>query len=187
MTGYTIGELNFVDRDDAEKIATLANTMQRLKSLYISGPSFKQKWIPANDDPVKVATVMHYSERMIAELGDRIRWAEEAKAEYTKARETYEQAARRRNEIATTIEKRISAARLQERTRSQLRAAFAKYLDLADGQHRIAAKFMLQAYPDARKLVPDIFDEPIDTTPNKRIDRSYRLNEDDRTDTEIDT
>jgi len=159
QTGYSLSvSLNFVRREDAEAVAALARTFDRLETDYLSGPSFKRKWKPVLPNAaIGVTEERHYSEARASVCAEAILKHEIDKKEYDKQRADFAQVGELRAKIYGRIAATLDSARATRRLQLRLREQFTRYLDLADGNRRTACRFMLAAYPGSDETIPDCF------------------------------
>lgn len=163
---FSVGGLYFSNRQDALRVLdTLAVCPSRHDLSYVSGPSYQQKGTPSDND-LSIAEIRVLSEQTANNRAAAIAESERAKKQWEIRNSAYQSAQIKRRQIAEEITER--RARLQDREieRIQVREQHARYLDLADGNRRTAARFLLAALPKAKMLCPELFefraDEPAD-------------------------
>lgn len=72
----------------------------------------------------------------------------------TQKKKAYDDISAKRLTIAKGFSERITEARACLRKLGFLEAEYKRYLDLAEGDATIAARFMKSAYPDSPAIVP---------------------------------
>lgn len=156
MPGYALGPIYFARKEDADQVAALANTFERLNQEYIPGPGYRKRWEKrTNEDEVKVERLL--SPTRALGMAEEIRRFEVAKERFDKEKREYEKQSGDRSRISTKIRRLVAEVQAAESTRQRLRAEFDRYLELADGMHRVACRFMLKAFPDAEQHIPEKF------------------------------
>lgn len=160
LTAYFIGsspgEFTTLDRDHAMRVVDAMNSQPAIHAFYIPGPTLEQKAIQRTD-PYVINSKPLYSEAMVAKVGEQIQRFAVEKKDYDEAKADYEKTRRAREQIAERIHYRIDAAYTKDRRRRDLLALHGRYLELANGDRTIAARFLRRAHPDALDVLPDVF------------------------------
>ena len=157
VNGYALPSgLYFVNEADARRIADLATACPRVTAEYIPGPGYRMRWAPA-DGPVEVSTKRHFSPEKAQANAERIARYEREKAAYQSAKNAADDAQRKRRAIVERVTSAIEQARARQNERARLNELFERYLDLADGNRRVACNFMVAAYPGAPAVIPERF------------------------------
>lgn len=160
-TCYSVGDLMFEAQDVAQRVADFVNAQPgRGTTEYISGPSYRRAW-KRELDPIEVGRVALFSPERAGGLKAEIEAGDRAKKAYEDAKRAYDQAAHARGNVARHIRTTIEEAWDRRRRINFLREAHERYLQLAEGNRTIAARFLAKAYADARELVPEAFDEDV--------------------------
>ena len=171
--GYCLSaSVYFARKEDAEAVAKFCQQFTLITPEYVPGPGYKQQWQPLTDVGRMLQELKGYSRELAQTAGDQIRRYDAEKKRFDEEKGEYDRASRDRGKVAEQIERKIAQAKRADQTRCDLRAAFVRYLELAEGNQRIACKFMQKAYPDALRMIPECF-AGIDD-PNKIV-RAYNL------------
>lgn len=158
MTVFGVGDLLFQSDDVARAVADFVNGCTGRGELkYLSAPSYRKVWEPATDR-VDVSRVVAFSPERAASLRAEIEQAERAKKAYDDDKRRYDEVAHERAAIAREISTAIEDAWSHRRRVEELQRAYARYVELAEGNRLIAARFFEKAYHDARDKVPEAFE-----------------------------
>lgn len=154
---FTVGDINFKTIEEANEVARLANGLDRYALAYVSGPGYEKKVTPDRDD-VTIETSRHYSPERYEEVRDDLDAYQEAKREHFWRQTAYRDAERERQQVRDWIRERVSDVRQTEAERQDMRARFERYLDIADGDRATARRFLSEAHPEARELLPHLWE-----------------------------
>lgn len=152
LTIYTVGGLMFEKREDAEKIAELANSLERMKLDYVHGPSYQKIAVKKNDQET-IDSESYYSAARWQEVRSAVEAYERKKREWNEDVKAFDEANRKRRNETSYIEERIELARERKVKRERMAKVFDRYVELADGDEEAAWKFMTEAYPDASEYL----------------------------------
>jgi hypothetical protein len=170
LTTFGVEGLYFTDRGDALRVLDLLNTIKtRGTRDYVRNLYSRHRFTPARD-PVDLTEIRMLSDERAAKLGDKITEFEKAREQHQKDRREYDQTERERGEVSDRIWKRRREAWKTETRKAEIGRLFERYVEIADGNRAIAARFLAKAHGDARDLRPDLFAEADATgleTPSK--------------------
>lgn len=152
---HTVGGFHFAAAEDAAKVAELVNSFTRYETKWVPGGYLRQ-YAHVDTDPV-TPTVQHMltqaaAQANAAKIADHDREKKQFEADKTK----YDQGVRARQNATASIDARIAEAYSNERQRANLRLAHTRYIELAEGNERVAARFLLRSNPEARELTPEL-------------------------------
>lgn len=157
---FSVGEMHFRTASDAEAARAAIATFPRYDLVYnYTSPRYEKRVMPA-DDVLQVQCARHYSPERWEQVRGALEAYDRAKKEQEQEMKEYREATRKRDAIAEDIRGRIAAAWAAERRRELLRGHFERYLQLAGGDAVVAARFLLNAYPDARDVLGDALPDP---------------------------
>jgi hypothetical protein len=155
--------------EDAQAICDTLKEVARVGYTYVSGPGYEKR--TTTPDQLNITQQHMYS----GEYWDQVRVKMEAYAaaeqQYRHDKTEYEKAGTERDRVAESITMAVGTARARADRRAFLQRSYDRYLDLADGDLKVAARFLADANPEARELLPSLFDvppEPRSTTEAKR-------------------
>lgn len=158
---YAVGRAYSTDvvcmkSDDAQRLADLLNSIPTCSLGYVSGPSYEKKIEPQRG-PYLVMPTPCYSAELAATIAPTLASAERAKNVYDAAKKDYDRAVNERGAFASEIREKVEEAWATHRRREDRRRDYARYLELADGNADIAARFLQNAHRDAIDLLPELF------------------------------
>ncbi len=154
---FEVSGVFFTDKMEAMEICDAINKCASRVSIgYVSGPSYQKKAAPA-DANVAITETMVLSEAAANNRAAAIAAAERRKKDYEARLVAFNNAGYSRNRIADEITGRVEAVAGKERLKADVRRQHEKYLELAEGNRRTAARFLLAAIKNARELCPELF------------------------------
>lgn len=163
---YKVLGIEFGNKEDAQRVADLLLDCEVLATEYLPGASYKHRGASRKDateitvDAARVFT---------AERWDSVRQEaqayEAAKRQYDADMKEFKEASNRRSEASEWIYDRLQEARSKGYRRDNLRRDYERYLQLADGDERTAARFLADAHLDARDLLPELFNVEDEAAP----------------------
>lgn len=164
-TVHTVGGIHFDNPDDAEEVAALIAKKDRWAQTYENiGGEYGHFYKPTFE-AVRVTTERIVTSAYRASKGVREAAAVAARQKFTEDTEEYERIAKARNREAAEIHTCVETARGFARIQNAMRNHHARYLELAGGRRDIAAKFFAYAYPDAKTILPEAFENLYATVP----------------------
>jgi len=160
---WSVGTMKFTEKADAERLLGVLNTAaSRIGWRYLSGPSYRKVADPTLKDSVHLEVERILSSERAAQMRERIEAAEREKTAYGQAREAWDTITRARQAVSKEIRDAVDAAQTELYRRGALEQLFARYLELANGDRQIAARFLVRAERDAVARLPwlaDLTDE----------------------------
>lgn len=111
---------------------------------------------PDNERP-EVSRVRVLSAQQAAEKFEEIKQRDKAKAAYEAEKQAFDRIVDARERIVTFVRGHVESANSLEWQRERLRSDFRRYVDLANGDERIARRFLLKAHSSADSTAPDLF------------------------------
>lgn len=157
IEAYEVGDIVFVNRVDADEIATLANHKPRLTTTYSHVAGAYEQVATAAEDDVAVKVVRHYSPQRWAQEREAVSAAARAENAYQSEVRAYDETVKRRREASEHVRRRIEDVHENYYRQQQLQREYDRYLDLADGNAEVAARFLDNAHHDAREVMPHLF------------------------------
>ena len=154
---YTVPAMLFIHRTQAEQVAALASTFPRYKTGYV-GNSYSIYKVIRDDDAVDVSETRYFSEAFADARAGLIDDERRLKEEYQKERNRYDLIISKRAAIDRRMKTRVASVQQARARAEQLRQQHARYLELADGNRRVAARFLAAAFPEAETAVPELFE-----------------------------
>lgn len=159
LTTFEVEGLYFTDRADALRVMDLLNSIKtRGTRDYVRNLYSRHRFTPARQ-PVDLTEFRMLSDARAAKLGDAISEFERQREQHQKDRREYDRIERERGEVSDRIRKRRREARTAEDRKAEIGRLFDRYVDIAEGNRAIAAKFLAKAHSDARDMRPDLFAE----------------------------
>jgi ElaB/YqjD/DUF883 family membrane-anchored ribosome-binding protein len=156
---WQVADNYFRDREDAERVsAAIAASKSRVTLDYISGPSYRKKAVPATDSVSSINMIRVLSQERAAELSALIDEQERVLGEYNKRSTEYEKIVRERRNVVNSIRERIEKAAQKVRRKEELSRIAARYVELANGDKFMAARFLRRAEPDVDEYLIDLPD-----------------------------
>lgn len=146
---YQIDDMYFLSPEDANKVAALVVTMDRVEPHYIPGPGYEQyaKPILKGTYP-EIDTKRVYSAATASAQGSALVQQKASKDEYDEAKKEYDDVVEKRGDVANGVHEAIRAARREYARRNFLMTQYRRYLALAGGNSEIALGFLCDAYKD---------------------------------------
>lgn len=151
--------LLFTDAAEAAEVARAINSARSRVTLQYAGGSFDYRIVAPTDESVTMRETMHYSPEHWNREREAVVAAAEAKKRYDSELEAYRKAQKERQAIAGEIHERISEAYERAQRRHFLETQYGRYLQLAENDGRVARKFLVDAYADAREVLSYLFVE----------------------------
>lgn len=160
VTHYLIPKSRFRTVEDAQAALAAINALPRIDAAYVRGYGY-EKVEAAPDQPLQMTQERVYSRALANETESRRDDYGRLKAVYDREKEQYDKAYRGRETAAGSIRSAIGDAYDQSQTIKSLRHDHARYVQLANGDRAVAARFLEAAhgarYDNLRGLVPDLF------------------------------
>ncbi len=147
IEAFTVSGFHFLDRAEAEKVCDLVNSLQsRRDSEYVSyhSSAYERKLVPA--EPENVGRASFYSDTHYANKRALIKQTAREKEDYKKAQKEWESYDEARRAYAEEITNRVEQANAAVYEKNRIRADFARYVELAQGNKDIALNFLKKAY-----------------------------------------
>jgi hypothetical protein len=162
-------------RTDAEAVARFAEQFLRWDIGYKSIPGLGYESTASPEfDPIHISEERYYTEAYGATIGAQMERFTEAKKSYEAAMKAYRETVEQHVSIQREIAARRSEALQRRRLVEQCEKLFERYMELAEGQRRIACKFLSDARPNAAEIIPHRF-EPDEQGPMPGAQRKIEL------------
>lgn len=146
-TVYSIETIYFADRDEATKVADFMKKMTLVDIRYFNGPSYDKRAVKREGQEISVHSVPVYSEEYYAKIKDTKKTNDDLTAKYKEDLDEYNKTSGIREEIRDEIMEKIHDAQRHQTRIDNARSRFEEYLELADGNRKIALNFLSKAYP----------------------------------------
>ena len=159
---YCIAGLYFLNEDAALNIKRCidAESQYEVTTEYITGSyswSLPKTWKRATGDHT-VTSMQVLSPNVAADKKQALVKYEALKKEFEDADNDYKAVKAERDEIEEAVWAPVHKAQENQRARARFAAEFARYLVLSNNLHDVAYKFLIDAYPDAKKAFPTVGD-----------------------------
>lgn len=134
----------FSNKEDADRVATLVNSLPRLEPNYLTGHYAGPRGLQPTEDTVKLVSerfwsAPHYAaHRAVLEVFTR------QDAEYKTAKTEYDNAHKLYKSHSESVWSRVKGARERRAYDENIRSTFAEYTALANGDEQVAFQFMLK-------------------------------------------
>lgn len=162
----------FTDRAEAEAVRDAIRRAKSRVGVGYVGNDYRQKKIKRDSDAVEISTSLAHDEATAERLRNVLAEATRRRDSYEAERREYDLVLAKRDKVFKPIQQAVSDARARNYQRQRIRSQHARYLQLADGNRRIAARFLESARSDARELCPELFTftpaDPPDPSPKAR-------------------
>jgi hypothetical protein len=164
VTVYSLGHwLHFATAEDASRALDAIVASKPIETTYISVPSRVTSTVIAKGKPnLAITSAEAFSADKAEGIKGQLAEAKRQEDVYAKAKKSYDAAVSEREAYASEIRDKVSAAWETHHRREGLRRDYERYLSLADGDTRIAARFLGSANRDAQALLPDLFIESVE-------------------------
>lgn len=181
MVSYVLGGWEFSDRADALRVLEVLHTCTSYGVTGLVGRDYNSgwKWIPKDVTEITISERPCFREETAARFGVEMDRRAQEKTAYDKAKAEYDSIDRSRTIIRDEMTTRLLSVLAVEARRGRLRAEFQRYLELAEGRRRVAARFLASAHKDAPTLVPELFQFTVADPPDPKP-RAYH-NDDETT------
>ncbi len=146
-TVYSIETIYFADRDEATKVADFMKKMTLVDLRYFNDPSYDRKVVKREEREVSVSSISAYSEGYYAQIKETKETNDALTRKYKEELDEYNRTASIRDEARREIWEKIHEARRHQSRIDNARSRFEEYLELADGDRKIALNFLSKAYP----------------------------------------
>jgi len=152
---FTLSELKFLNRSDAEKVRSFAETLSLTATGYDWTTGYNVYYLQAAE-PLAISESRVFSADAYNQRRQELAEREARDKTYKKAKAKYDETATRREEIANPFTERISNARSAVAYKAQLQREFERYLELAKGDAEIARNFLAKVYTIPENWEPQI-------------------------------
>lgn len=157
---YTVGHhLHFATMEEATRVADAIQANNPIELDYLSTPSGAPSHAVSRRRSTSESVTVQdaFSAERAAALKDDMAGAQKAEAVYQAAKKEYDRAVNERESYADDIRGKVADAWETHNRRESRRRDFERYLQLADGNREIAARFLANAHRDAQDLLPELF------------------------------
>ena len=154
---YAVGGIRFFEREDAQRVVDIANDLRRADEAYAPGAGWRHKIVTAKDDPETVETVKVWTPTGWDRNRNAIQKYDDAHATYDAENKEYQAAVKARGEASEWVRRTVSGAYAEHMRRQRLERDYARYLDIADGNEVVAARFLREAHSDAEEVLPHLY------------------------------
>jgi len=159
VSAYKVAGVILTSMGEAERLRDVLRTMtSRVEVGYGGGRHWRQIAKPVTD-PIDVDPVSYLSERRAAEQNEAIIAFEEAQKQYQTDKAAYDKAVEGRERVGAHIQSEVRRVRREDYERQELLREFDRYVALADGDRRIAWRFLCRVRSRAEALLPDLSSE----------------------------
>lgn len=170
VTVYSVGHwLHFRSAEQAARVLDAIGEANPFEMDYLNVPTgvTSHALTARRSSSLVVTPIQAFSTERAAALKEALAGAKRAEDIYQKARKAYDSAVSERESYADDIRGKVADAWERHNDREARRRDYERYLSLADGDTRIAARFLANAHHDARTLLPELFDFPRDVAEAK--------------------
>jgi hypothetical protein len=156
---FTIGHwLHFRHPEQAARVLEAINEAAPVETSYISTPShITSTVLTARRSSFSITTTEAFTAEQAESIKSQLAEAKRQEDVYAKAKKAYDSAVSERESYASEIREKVGAAWEMHHARESRRRDYDRYLQLADGNAQIAARFLVNAHRDARTLLPELF------------------------------
>lgn len=156
MTVYVVGGVNFANFEDASKFCKWVNNSARFDLEYTHGPRYEK--IAKEPRPIEVSSLNVFSVGGWNVVKDEAKKYSKLHNEYSEAKREYDAIAKKRNVVVDRVNRVIDEVNTAERNRRRVQEKFNRYLELANNEREIALKFLIDAQPDAKEILPELWE-----------------------------
>lgn len=158
VTVYDVAGSLFTDMGEAERVrAMLVTISSRVETSY-TYPGYRNYVKPVTE-PVSITPKHLLSEQRALAKKDALAAFEEQKRTYEKNRAEYDTAVRGHEAVATSIRAEVRRVHDEDDDRREHQREFERYVTLADGDRRIAWRFLCRVRSRAERLLPELSKE----------------------------
>jgi len=141
-TAYKVGDLVFLDMEKAQGVADAINDAQAWTSNYDYNVGYDYRFLK-RCNVSEVSTIKAFSPEEWVEIKDRMQEYAVKRKEYEQQIKEYKEFADARARVSRDIWEVVDEYRDEQANIEQIRQKFTQYLDLAEGNNRIAIGFLL--------------------------------------------
>ncbi len=161
LTYYRVGDMIFEREVDAQEVASLANKCSRINTYW--GRSYNRQFANGDAGDVAISPVKLYSKERLAKADTELEAYDKAMKAWDDLKREHDNRQSDRDAATEPVTTLIAGARDREAERHWLRKQFERYVQLADGNERTAARFLSNAWRGGNEklklLVPDIYEK----------------------------
>jgi hypothetical protein len=175
---FEIGSIGFDCIEDANEVLNLIASKQLVTKSYQSGGGYAMEKVdPGAYNYPKVERQPCFSKKMYEETKERQKIASERKNEWMQRDQEYRKVQESRQEVYDSFWDRVSTIRQKRDNISRIVANFNRYLDLADGNRKVAANFLLDACKDGSIVLENETIWYVDDDGQKHLTEIYTTTE----------
>lgn len=155
---YSLGHyLHFTTAEDAARVLEAIRDSNPIETDYLSTPTgVADKAISTRKPYLAINIEEAFSVERAAALKRDLEGAKSAQETYDKAKKEFDSAVSERQAYEDDIRGKVADAWEVRSRREARQRDFDRYVELADGDRRVAARFLQTAHRDARELLPDV-------------------------------
>lgn len=142
---YKFNEIYLRNQCDAVALAEFLTTVETVGIEYVPGPGYEHKETPLRA-PHTYKPEPVFSEAAATNWHDAIGRQAQAEADWRKAKEAYDRILSQRAEVSEPIYDELIDLREDAAARANIRAEYARYVELAKGDGGIALAFLEKVY-----------------------------------------
>ena len=154
---WRVGRLTFADEADAKKLLAFASSLESRLDYTLFGGSYENKMV-CSPHSLVVEKARMFSEDAATLHEPMISAFREDTRRHDLERLGYDKALKARAEVRSEIERQIAKAQHTLSQRAHITKEYQRYLELADGDVRIARRFLEASFPEAPTVAPKLFD-----------------------------
>ncbi len=157
MVVYLVGGVHFQRAQDAQDVADCIAAFNRFSLQYQGYRWSLPQYAQVDLTPVTVTEVKTYSETEINRVQASIEQFAKDKARYDEDRTAYNKVVEQRKTVIDEIQKEIEQAYSDKRKHDRMVADYNRYLELANGDRKIALRFLDNANIRAQEIAPELY------------------------------
>lgn len=157
---YMVPEARFTNPEDATKLVAFIKALEsRTGWRYNFGAGYSKIAEPAPED-IAIGQESLFSAEQWAQRGTAVEVHSRATEAFKKDLKRWEDGTADRKRAADAVYRRVEQASADRRRRERMEQLWKRYVELADGDTRLAWKFLIAANPDAADVIPELAPPP---------------------------
>lgn len=141
-----VGDLIYTSKEEAEKVVSFLNSTSRGELDYKYENGYDRKYYKPVNDLVSAKSIRAYSYEKYQQIGKLLKANKNAKEVNNKLKSEYTDAVKGYNDIVAEVQEAIDNAVYAQQTEERYKIAYARYIELANGDKEVAQKFFRNTY-----------------------------------------
>jgi hypothetical protein len=147
------GTVKFANRKEIITIVDTINKCELLESEYLMRYDYDHRYLKKSDKYVSFEQCQGYSEETLLKIKDRKKQYDKDIEDYEKSKNEYSEILKKQIKISAKVDEKIREAGREHELIKALRREYNRYLQLSEGDRKIAFNFLLDGRSDQKELI----------------------------------